>query len=110
MKTESIEIKLNHYRDKDYECKDSKLTMEITINDGTKEIELTGIRAESLFRMIIQLAEGAEMEEKDSTNCCICGEPIVGYGHNPNPVKKNGRCCNDCNATVVIPARLEEYK
>lgn len=39
--------------------------------------------------------------------CCICGKEFnEGFGNNPWPVKKEGECCNYCNATVVIPARL----
>ena len=44
--------------------------------------------------------------------CSICALPIepeiaTGWagGHNAVPVNK-GRCCSDCNAMVVIPARL----
>ena len=40
--------------------------------------------------------------------CCICGKEHVGYGHNPNPVTTNGECCNECNMSVVIPARIKE--
>ena len=40
-------------------------------------------------------------------NCCICGREIVGMGNNPSPVKDSGRCCNECNQLVVIPARIE---
>jgi len=49
--------------------------------------------------------------------CCICGKPIdkqytpdglvFAYGNNASPVK-DGRCCANCNATVVIPARLKQ--
>lgn len=39
--------------------------------------------------------------------CCICGEPIEGYGNNPYPVKEEGRCCDACNIKFVIPARLQ---
>jgi len=50
---------------------------------------------------------GAEtmMPEKQ---CVICGEPYTGYGHNPEPIfpMSRGRCCDVCNATVVIPYRL----
>lgn len=45
--------------------------------------------------------------------CCICGEPIEGYGNNPYPVKEDGRCCDACNIKFVIPARLQammDYK
>ena len=40
--------------------------------------------------------------------CVICGGPYIGYGHNPEPIfpMSRGRCCDVCNATVVIPYRL----
>jgi len=43
--------------------------------------------------------------------CVICGTDIEidagdwKYGHNAFPVR-GGRCCESCNMTVVIPARL----
>lgn len=43
--------------------------------------------------------------------CCICGNnTVTGYGNNPAPVKTKGRCCDYCNASVVIPARLIKAK
>lgn len=43
-----------------------------------------------------------------SYECCICRQTFVGFGNNPWPVNDdiNARCCNQCNADVVIPARL----
>lgn len=38
--------------------------------------------------------------------CVICRKPIEGYGHNPFPVWPNGRCCDRCNTTYVIPMRM----
>jgi len=43
--------------------------------------------------------------------CDICkGEisPVGDWleGHNAEPVVDNGRCCDHCNVSVVIPARL----
>jgi hypothetical protein len=47
--------------------------------------------------------------------CCLCGapcepwhDPPTGYGHNPAPLGNtdHDRCCDACNATKVIPARL----
>lgn len=39
--------------------------------------------------------------------CSLCEAPYGNYGHNPEPVKKyEERCCDVCNATIVIPARL----
>ena len=41
--------------------------------------------------------------------CCFCGKVFIGWGNNPEPVKSGkSRCCNDCNATIVLPARLKE--
>ena len=48
--------------------------------------------------------------------CCLCNdeikkEPISGWaqGNNAEPVKI-GRCCNICNLTKVLPARLKRFK
>lgn len=39
--------------------------------------------------------------------CAICDLPYHGYGNNAYPVKPLGeRCCDDCNAMHVIPARI----
>ena len=40
--------------------------------------------------------------------CCFCGKNVEGWGNNPAPVnnKDGARCCNACNANVVIPARI----
>ena len=42
--------------------------------------------------------------------CCICGKRFKGYGNMPDPVKKEGLCCNECNLKVVIPTREEEIR
>jgi len=40
--------------------------------------------------------------------CVICeGDLDDRFGHNPAPVKNEGRCCGMCNAMIVIPARLQ---
>jgi len=45
-------------------------------------------------------------------NCIICTDtinpqPITGWdkGHNAEPIKE-GRCCEDCNSSIVVPARF----
>jgi hypothetical protein len=48
------------------------------------------------------------LREAKEDICCICGEPIEGYGNNPEPSKHEGRCCDACNMKFVIPARLAE--
>lgn len=40
--------------------------------------------------------------------CCLCGKQCeCKYGNNAQPVK-DGQCCNKCNMSVVIPARIAE--
>lgn len=47
------------------------------------------------------------MKRKQSTNCSICRLPLDDpYGHNAWPVNE-GRCCEDCNASVVISTRIK---
>lgn len=46
--------------------------------------------------------------------CSICGKEIEGYGNNPYPIcdleDTISRCCDVCNSTYVIPARLLMFK
>ena len=37
--------------------------------------------------------------------CSICHADWHGYGNNAQPIN-NGRCCDECNMLVVIPARI----
>lgn len=50
-----------------------------------------------------------EEDLDEHKKCVICGAEIEGYGNNAEPVK-HGVCCDECNQTVVIPARLEKMK
>jgi hypothetical protein len=36
------------------------------------------------------------------------GKPFWTEGHNAEPIN-NGRCCTNCNETVVIPARMRQH-
>ena len=49
-------------------------------------------------------------KEEEEHICCICGKRFKGHGNNPEPVKKidEGVCCNECNETVVMRARIEQ--
>jgi hypothetical protein len=38
--------------------------------------------------------------------CCICGKKFTGWGNDPCPVKQEGVCCDECNNSVVLAARL----
>ena len=47
--------------------------------------------------------------------CCLCGKEIEvkisgwDMGNNAQPLM-NGRCCDECNYTKVIPERLKGWK
>lgn len=55
---------------------------------------------------------GEKLTEAKHENCCICGEPIEGYGNNPEPYMSadKGQACDSCNLHFVIPMRLEQSK
>jgi len=39
--------------------------------------------------------------------CSLCGRKYSHWGNNPEPLKDiEERCCDECNQTKVIPARL----
>lgn len=52
--------------------------------------------------------------------CCFCGEELTPqpdisprfWGNNPEPLMRDdeNRCCDHCNFTKVIPARIERYQ
>jgi len=37
--------------------------------------------------------------------CCFCGKKYDHWGNNAEPVIEDGRCCDHCNWTVVVPVR-----
>lgn len=40
--------------------------------------------------------------------CCICKKQITNeWGNNPYPVSNKGKCCEYCNRTIVLPARIK---
>ena len=41
--------------------------------------------------------------------CSICKNTQTGYGNNAQPIN-NGKCCNSCNYSVVIPERMQSAK
>jgi len=48
--------------------------------------------------------EGEDFEEKqedeDIEECCLCGESLMGFGNNAQPLKE-GKCCDSCNIQVI---------
>ena len=52
---------------------------------------------------------GEKLTKAKENFCCICGEPIEGYGNNPEPFMDadRGQCCDGCNLKFVIPGTYE---
>lgn len=50
---------------------------------------------------------GERLTEAKELCCCICGEPIEGYGENPEPYLSDnqGRACQGCFIKFVLPLR-----
>lgn len=53
------------------------------------------------------------MNEKHT--CCFCGKEFAGWGNNPDcwdnrEFQEDERCCDDCDITVVIPARMKALR
>ena len=78
---------------------DYKKLLKEDINNAKEEEK--SVMEETLDHIGIKLDENKEQE------CVICHKPFEGYGNNAEPVAE-GRCCDECNAKVVIPARIEE--
>ena len=46
--------------------------------------------------------------KKENPTCCLCGKKCENeFGNNAWPLKDNGKCCDECNITKVVPARME---
>ena len=53
---------------------------------------------------------GNDTTKADGYTCSICGKHVDhGVGNNAQPVN-DGRCCDDCNANVVVPRRLHDVR
>ena len=57
--------------------------------------------------LCVETYEGKPTTDKTFA-CSICGTMWQGWGNNPAPVTdgENDRCCNPCNTTHVLPARI----
>lgn len=44
--------------------------------------------------------------------CVICGKKCTGWGNNPYPLYNgmNDECCDECNDTKVVPARIDALR
>tara|TARA_R100000995_G_scaffold78911_1_gene49751 strand:+ start:1096 stop:1263 length:168 start_codon:yes stop_codon:yes gene_type:complete len=49
------------------------------------------------------------MNQEKFKTCVLCKEEYTGWGNNPEPLEHPAfKCCNVCNISRVIPARMAE--
>lgn len=60
--------------------------------------------------MIYNDATRPAVENLPRRRCVICGDAIKDeYGHDAHPIAA-GKCCDVCNYSVVVPARIAASK
>lgn len=85
------------------------------VSDGCLVVDITeeyeDADGDVHYRVCRDYLEEEDLDEstKRDNKCVICGKEIEGYGNNAEPVKK-GKCCDECNMTVVLPARIKNLK
>lgn len=42
--------------------------------------------------------------------CPICDKKFNGWGNNPAPLNIDGKVCDDCNMSVIVPVRMGHKK
>ena len=95
---------------------DKKKIMEKKYDDDeVRDMDMTYFLEElknETYDLAWEEEEEEEEEEEDDDEekmiCVVCGNEFWGWGHNPQPIKEDGVCCNRCNQMIVIPARLLE--
>lgn len=68
---------------------------------------------ETMLRYRASLGNDFKIKEElteDKETCVLCGKHIEGYGNNPAPLADEGKCCDECNKTKVIPARMKTLR
>lgn len=50
----------------------------------------------------------SDFEDTFPQKCVLCGTTLNDFyeSHNPFPASNEGRCCQSCNTSKVIPARI----
>ncbi len=60
------------------------------------------------FVLRLKKIHGCDIMKDIRTFCSICNGTFKGHGHNAMPIN-NGRCCDNCNFSKVLPARMINY-
>ena len=78
----------------------------------TENTTMTTKTDEQTIAEAMRLAE-QEREDGKTGACSLCDKGYTNWGNNPYPLcpkeDHEARCCDGCNATKVIPARITEH-
>jgi hypothetical protein len=58
---------------------------------------------------VLQVIARRIADESNLPTCSICQLPYEGYGNNAWPIN-DGRCCDGCNWSTVIQARIRSIR
>lgn len=59
------------------------------------------------YQIMELLDKQVTVSDFDQTHCCLCGDKLVEFGCNPEPVMSIlHKCCSACNEKIVIPLRF----
>lgn len=107
-------IKVNDIEDQSYDYSNKELPYIVRVEKIKEEdydfwfvIHCTEEEAKDLLYDPTNECVKPEVEESVNNTqiCSICGKEYEGYGNNAEPIN-DGRCCDECNLSKVIPARL----
>jgi hypothetical protein len=67
----------------------------------SKDYKAASERSDEAERLLISPFRKTKLKP-----CVLCGGRFSEWGNNPEPLAQKGQCCDNCNRTKVIPARL----
>ena len=88
-----------------------KYIVRLKVNESfefeAENIEQAREEAEQITNQLIDNISEDSFEVTEVNICSICKKKYEGFGNNAFPVNK-GRCCDECNTTEIISARLKK--
>ena len=81
---------------------------EINCDEDDRRVHYIQVRKDSSH--YASAVSNSQLMDKPLNNCCICKKLFTGYGNNPYPIIDESKavCCDMCNQTKVIPARITQ--
>ena len=81
----------------------TRLQAELTSNTHTHEENMNIIKQMNALGNEIMCVEYPHLKNQ---TCPICDKKFNGWGNNPSPLNIDGKVCDDCNMSVIVPVRM----